>query len=395
MFRAARKQQGPTRRACPTRSSAELAGTRFVRGVSVWTQDGRGPLGGVEDGVHGPGEHVEDGVPVQFADVGEGDHGLGTQQDGQGASHPAAGGGVEDRVERGQQVCDPAVAVAGALVVQVGVQRQPECGAKGAGVVQDRFGDASGDHDGALGRIVDRPGVEELLVGEPVGAGEHGGRGEHEVPGWEVAVGGSSVYSRQGGRLGDGRFATGADQLGGRLDEGLAGSPLLVDATNVLTNRSHEVMLLMSLMRLKSHKEVGMGISPAEMDALIDRHLTAEISGDLDGAVSVYTEDIEHDDVGFPDSPLRGRGAAREFYAGLRKELAIEEMRLLRRFHGDQMCVTEHLVSGWAIGTPLGIPGRGRPVSVRLLHLFEFRDGLISRENTWTDGAALAHQLAD
>lgn len=203
------------------------------------------------------------------------------------------------------------------------------------------------------------------------------------------------MYSRQGGRLGDGRFATGADQLGGRLDEGLAGSPLLVDATNVLTNRSHEVMLLMSLMRLKSHKEVGMGISPAEMDALIDRHLTAEISGDLDGAVSVYTEDIEHDDVGFPDSPLRGRGAAREFYAGLRKELAIEEMRLLRRFHGDQMCVTEHLVSGWAIGTPLGIPGRGRPVSVRLLHLFEFRDGLISRENTWTDGAALAHQLAD
>jgi steroid delta-isomerase-like uncharacterized protein len=136
-----------------------------------------------------------------------------------------------------------------------------------------------------------------------------------------------------------------------------------------------------------------MDLSPAEMDALIERHLRAEIAGDLDGAVAVYTEDVEHDDVGFPGSPRRGRAAAREFYAGLVGDLAVDEMRQVRCFHGDQVCVTEHLLGGRAIGAPLGIPGRGRRVQVRLLHVFEFRDGLISRENTWTDALDLARQL--
>ena len=43
-------------------------------------------------------------------------------------------------------------------------------------------------------------------------------------------------------------------------------------------------------------------MEPQEMDALIDRHLQAEIAGDLDGAVAVYTDDVEHD-VGMPGGP--------------------------------------------------------------------------------------------
>ena len=39
--------------------------------------------------------------------------------------------------------------------------------------------------------------------------------------------------------------------------------------------------------------------------------------------------------------------------------------------------------------------GQGRWVQLRLLHVFEFRDGLISRENPWTDTATPAQQLAD
>jgi hypothetical protein len=38
----------------------------------------------------------------------------------------------------------------------------------------------------------------------------------------------------------------------------------------------------------------------SEMIALVERHLKAEGAGDVDGAVAVYTDDIEHDDVGFP-----------------------------------------------------------------------------------------------
>jgi predicted ester cyclase len=39
--------------------------------------------------------------------------------------------------------------------------------------------------------------------------------------------------------------------------------------------------------------------------------------------------------------------------------------------------------------------GHERPVSFRLLHILEFRDNRISRENVWMDVAALHRQLSD
>jgi predicted ester cyclase len=47
-----------------------------------------------------------------------------------------------------------------------------------------------------------------------------------------------------------------------------------------------------------------------------------------------------------------------------------------------------------AEGRPFGIEGRGRPVRVRLLHVFEFAGGLISRESAWPDMGAVRHQLS-
>jgi hypothetical protein len=41
----------------------------------------------------------------------------------------------------------------------------------------------------------------------------------------------------------------------------------------------------------------------------------------------------------------------------------------------------------------LGIPGHGRRTTIRILHVFEFRDGLISRENVWIDAGAAIAQL--
>jgi hypothetical protein len=40
-----------------------------------------------------------------------------------------------------------------------------------------------------------------------------------------------------------------------------------------------------------------------------------------------------------------------------------------------------------------GIPGHGREVSFRLLHIWEFRYGLMSRENVWLDGGSVVAQL--
>jgi steroid delta-isomerase-like uncharacterized protein len=132
----------------------------------------------------------------------------------------------------------------------------------------------------------------------------------------------------------------------------------------------------------------------AQMQSLVERHMLAEGAGDIDGAVAVYTEDIEHDVVGFPYSPTRGIDGARAFYSYLTANFRGETERVLHRFVTDDAMVIDQMMTGTVIGELLGLPGHGRRVSFRMLHVFEFRDDLISRENIWLDSAALADQLS-
>ena len=134
-------------------------------------------------------------------------------------------------------------------------------------------------------------------------------------------------------------------------------------------------------------------MTPAEMEALIEAHLRAEGTGDPDGAVANYTEDIEHDVVGFPGSPLRGIPAALEFYRQLVKVIRTDGEERLHTYYADDALVIENLMTATVTGQFLGIPGNGKQVKFRTLHVFEFRDGRISRENLWLDGAAVAAQL--
>jgi predicted ester cyclase len=50
-------------------------------------------------------------------------------------------------------------------------------------------------------------------------------------------------------------------------------------------------------------------------------------------------------------------------------------------------------MTGAVIGEMLSIPGNGRKVTFRILHVFDFRNGLISREQVWIDSAAIVAQL--
>ena len=130
-----------------------------------------------------------------------------------------------------------------------------------------------------------------------------------------------------------------------------------------------------------------------EMVALVEQHLKAEGAGDVEGAVAVYTDDIVHDAVGFPGSPREGKDAAREFYGFLTANFRTEgEEPLNRFFDGDNM-ILEQNMTGAVIGEMLGIPGNGRRVTFRILHVFGFRDGLISREQVWIDSGAIVSQL--
>jgi steroid delta-isomerase-like uncharacterized protein len=132
----------------------------------------------------------------------------------------------------------------------------------------------------------------------------------------------------------------------------------------------------------------------AEMDRLIELHLAAERAGDADASVAMYTEDVEHDVVGAPHGPLQGREAARGFYEQLNHDIGTESMVAKRTYHGADFCVTEHEWTGTVHGEFLGIPGHGRRVSIRMLHLWEFSEGRISRENLWLDGGTAVAQLS-
>lgn len=132
---------------------------------------------------------------------------------------------------------------------------------------------------------------------------------------------------------------------------------------------------------------------PSEMDQLIEQHIAAETAGDTAASVVMYTDDIEHDLVGFPTGPVHGKAAAQEFYEHLTKNVLTEVMEPIHTYHGEDFCVVEHRATVTVTGEFLGVPGNGRRVTFRMLHVWEFKEGHISRENIWLDGADIVAQL--
>ena len=133
--------------------------------------------------------------------------------------------------------------------------------------------------------------------------------------------------------------------------------------------------------------------SREQMDSLIDGHYRAEEAADLEAIVAGFVPDAEHDVAGRPGGPLHGGDQIAGYYEALLSELNIDRFETVRRWYGADHAVDEAILHATAVGTPLGIEGRGRHVSVRMLHVFDFADGLISRESAWLDVVGLQGQL--
>lgn len=128
---------------------------------------------------------------------------------------------------------------------------------------------------------------------------------------------------------------------------------------------------------------------------IVDQHFAAENAHDVAATLATYTDDIVWDDVTHPLSPVYGKVAVGGVYTDILD--AIPDVRFVstRRFASqdgtwvvDISDVTGHVEGEWA-----GIAGGGAPVELRILHLFELRDGLICYENTWFDSAAVSRQV--
>ncbi|MEZ5667249.1 MAG: ester cyclase [Alphaproteobacteria bacterium] len=138
-----------------------------------------------------------------------------------------------------------------------------------------------------------------------------------------------------------------------------------------------------------------MALSQEEMDNRIDAHFGFEARDDVDGVLATLSPDVEHDIVGWPGGPTRGREGARPFYDTLFADLADGKVTCVKRLYGTDFLVDESVWQGSAPGRPFGLEGRGRPLQFRLLHVIEFApSGDISRENVWIDMAAVLQQLA-
>jgi uncharacterized protein len=136
-------------------------------------------------------------------------------------------------------------------------------------------------------------------------------------------------------------------------------------------------------------------LTPAQFDALIDRHFQYEAEDDVDGVLSTLVDDLTHDLVGWPSGASRNKDQARVFYERMFADLAGEGITSVKRLYGEDFVVDESVWHGRAVGNPLGLAGHGRPLSFRILHVFEVApDGKIRRENVWLDTAAIIQQLS-
>jgi steroid delta-isomerase-like uncharacterized protein len=130
---------------------------------------------------------------------------------------------------------------------------------------------------------------------------------------------------------------------------------------------------------------------------IIDRHFAAENAHDVEATLATYTDDIVWDDVTHPDAPFHGKEEVGQVYSSIINAIPDVELRSVKRFSGEdgRFVVDESILTGHVEGEWSGMSGDGAPVEVRILHIFEVRDGLISYENAWFDASNVQRQIEE
>ncbi|MGA9859599.1 MAG: ester cyclase [Solirubrobacteraceae bacterium] len=126
---------------------------------------------------------------------------------------------------------------------------------------------------------------------------------------------------------------------------------------------------------------------------IIERHFAAENAHDVPATLDTYTDDVIWDDVGHPACPVQGKAATAGMYEGIMAAIPDLHLESVLRFSSGDHVVDEALATGHVQGSFLGVDGGGAPVSFRMLHVFDLRDGLIAREQAWFDTAGVLRQI--
>ncbi len=143
-----------------------------------------------------------------------------------------------------------------------------------------------------------------------------------------------------------------------------------------------------------SSAEAPARLTRAEMDRLMEEHFGYEATDNVQGVLGSMTPDAEHEIIPSPFGRLKGQAQIAPMYEQLFRDLKGEDVTPVRRLYGEDFVVDETIWHGQVVdGRPFLCDGYSGKVSFRLLHIFEFRDGRIARENVWCDLGAIQRQL--
>jgi ketosteroid isomerase-like protein len=164
----------------------------------------------------------------------------------------------------------------------------------------------------------------------------------------------------------------------------------------------------MTLTKREIFEEFGLDTRPdAELtrEQIIDRnlkvveaHFHSENPGEVEKAVALYADDITW------EAPSRGvvmkdPKEVLEAYRNIFRTFAYRKTLGLRRFATEKFVFDDQIAHAVVVGDPALMPNmpfpEGTEVYARLVHCFEMRDGLITREiayEVWRElGSASAH----
>jgi uncharacterized protein len=126
---------------------------------------------------------------------------------------------------------------------------------------------------------------------------------------------------------------------------------------------------------------------------IVEQHFAAENAHDVPGILATYTDDIVWDNVPDPSGPCQGKDAVAPQYIAIHAAIPDSHFESVLRFSSGGHVIDEAIVTGHVQGNFLGVEGGGAPVRFRFLHVFDVRDGLISREQGWWDTAGIIRQI--
>jgi hypothetical protein len=130
---------------------------------------------------------------------------------------------------------------------------------------------------------------------------------------------------------------------------------------------------------------------------VVDFHFHNENPDEVEKAVAVYAEDVTW------EAPSRGvvmkdRKEVLAAYRNIFRTLAYRKTLGLRRFATENFIFDDQLAHVYVVGDPSLMPNlpfpKGTEICARLVHCFELRDGLVTREIAYEVWRELGSQTA-